>query len=78
VITSNAFWSSNNVTIVNAALPVTFNKSGFAGGGQAGFNWQVLAFVFSVEADIMSLTGNCHPHPDRFLARPQTTRHADR
>jgi outer membrane immunogenic protein len=57
LITSNTFWSSNNVTIVNAALPVTYDRSGFAGGGQAGFNWQVLAFVFGVEADIMSLTG---------------------
>ncbi len=33
-----------------------FNHSGVAGGGQAGYNWQVRSFVFGAETDLQ-LTG---------------------
>ena len=31
-----------------------FNHSGFAGGGQAGYNWQRGSFVFGVETDLQA------------------------
>jgi outer membrane immunogenic protein len=56
-IAANTFWIPANVAIMSAALPVTLKDSGFAGGGQLGYNWQASSFVFGVEADIMGLMG---------------------
>lgn len=39
------------------AWPHTLKPSGFAGGGQVGYNWQISNFVFGAEADIFGLTG---------------------
>jgi outer membrane immunogenic protein len=40
----------------NTNLPFNQNsRSGFVGGGQAGFNWQAGAFVFGVQGDIAGL-----------------------
>src|SRR5262245_3838294 len=36
---------------------LSFNKSGFIGGGQLGYNWQHGNFVFGLESDISGLTG---------------------
>jgi outer membrane immunogenic protein len=57
-ILANNFWIPANVAIMNAALPNTLTGSGFAGGGQIGYNWQFSQFVFGVEADIMGLSGS--------------------
>jgi outer membrane immunogenic protein len=56
-ISANAFWTPANVTIMTAALPLTANQTGFAGGGQAGFNWHISSFVVGIEADITELSG---------------------
>jgi outer membrane immunogenic protein len=56
-ITANTFLTGNNLAIMNAALPAAFNTYGFAGGGQAGYNWLISTFVVGVEADVMGLTG---------------------
>jgi outer membrane immunogenic protein len=50
----------DSVTAGGVVAPVnlTFNqnsRSGFLGGGQAGYNWQAGAFVFGVQADIAGL-----------------------
>jgi outer membrane immunogenic protein len=51
-------WANTRVTDVNgfasSALPGTvtsLNNSGFLGGGQIGYNWQMGAWVFGLEAD---------------------------
>jgi outer membrane immunogenic protein len=56
-VSSNTFWNANNLATVSAALPFTLNKTGFAVGVQAGYNWFISAFVLGVEADVMSLNG---------------------
>jgi outer membrane immunogenic protein len=56
-ITANNYYIPANVAIMNAALPTTMNRSGFGGGGQIGYNWQLSNFVVGVEADIMGLSG---------------------
>jgi len=53
-------WSSTDVTDTGGFLgPVgsTFNldNSGFAGGGQVGFNWQWANWVLGVQADITAM-----------------------
>src|SRR5262249_25794482 len=46
-------WSSTTVTDTFTNTSFTDNnKSGFIGGGQVGFNYQVNNFVFGVEGDI--------------------------
>jgi outer membrane immunogenic protein len=50
------FGPPDNTTAANA-WPNTLKPSGFAGGGQVGYNWQVSNFVFGAEADIVGLTG---------------------
>jgi outer membrane immunogenic protein len=57
IVTSSTFWNANNLAIVSAAVPLTFDKTGFAAGGQAGYNWYLYSFVLGVEADIMGLSG---------------------
>ncbi len=55
-------WSNGSATDVITGANLNFNNSGFIGGGQAGFNYQVNQFVFGVEWDIdgttMSKTSN--------------------
>ena len=68
IITSNTFWIANNIAIMSAALPLKSNAYGFAGGGQAGYNWLVSSFVLGLEADIMALSGM----PTRTLTVPWT------
>lgn len=52
IVAANTFWNANNLTIISAALPFTLNKTGFAAGGQAGYNWFISAFIFGIEADV--------------------------
>lgn len=46
------FFSPGGSTAVNAAGSGSFNATGFTGGFQAGYNWQVQSIVFGVETDI--------------------------
>jgi outer membrane immunogenic protein len=57
-VTANTFWFPQNLAIMDAALPTTLSQSGFVGGAQLGYNWQVSSFVFGGEADIMGLSGS--------------------
>jgi outer membrane immunogenic protein len=62
-----AGWGQDETTIdsvtttppgVTTPVNFTFNqnsRSGFLGGGQAGYNWQAGAFVFGVQGDIAGL-----------------------
>ena len=45
-------WSSSTVTDVVTGASFSTDDSGFIGGGQVGFNYQVNSFVFGVEGDI--------------------------
>jgi outer membrane immunogenic protein len=55
-------WSNTNATDPTGATfaplgaGIDVNGSGFAGGGQLGYNWQTGSFVFGVQAD-MTWTG---------------------
>jgi outer membrane immunogenic protein len=53
------FGFPDNVAAANS-WPNTLNLSGFAGGGQVGYNWQIpnSSFVLGFEADIDGLTGS--------------------
>jgi outer membrane immunogenic protein len=59
-----AYISSNNsfipaaVTTIDQVLPGTLTSNGFAGGLQAGYNWQYSNIVLGVEADIDALSGS--------------------
>jgi len=44
----------NTVDVSNAARRSALTNSGFAGGGQIGYNWQVANTVWGIEADINS------------------------
>jgi outer membrane immunogenic protein len=57
-VNAGGLWANTGVTDVDAyaaaAVPGTvtsLNKSGFLGGGQIGYNWQVGQVVFGIEAD---------------------------
>lgn len=54
---ANTLFSKGNASTVNAALPFNTSQTGFAGGGQAGFNWYLYGFVLGIEGDITSLSG---------------------
>lgn len=43
---------------IDAATPGTNSPSGFIGGLQAGYNWQVSNIVLGLEGDVNFLTGN--------------------
>jgi outer membrane immunogenic protein len=47
---SNFFGGS--APLIGADGTTRLNRTGFTGGGQAGYNWQSGAFVFGLEADI--------------------------
>jgi len=59
-----AFVSANNnfgaagVASINQLSPVTLSPSGFTGGLQIGYNWQLSALVFGVEGDFEGMTGS--------------------
>lgn len=46
-----------DLPLAAAGLPNTLKPSGFAGGGQIGYNWQAQNLVFGVEAGIFGLAG---------------------
>jgi outer membrane immunogenic protein len=56
-VSFNNNYTRDNVAILNQAAPVTLDPAGFAGGVQAGYNWQINRLVVGVEADIDALTG---------------------
>ncbi len=66
----NTLFSKVNASTVNAALPFTNAQSGWAGGGQAGFNWYLYGFVLGVEGDITSLSGTSTRNAVVSLAVP--------
>src|SRR4029077_3953605 len=41
-----------SVGIIDASSPRNFGPSGFRGGGYAGYNWQLFAWVVGLEADL--------------------------
>src|SRR5262249_34840995 len=45
-------WSHTTITDTASGAALGFDNSGFIGGGQVGFNYQVNNFVFGVEWDI--------------------------
>ncbi len=56
-----AFAATSGTFLVPAGAGVrngNTTTSGFAGGGQIGYNWQVGSFVVGAEADIQGLAGN--------------------
>jgi outer membrane immunogenic protein len=58
VFTDNTWFGAPDNAHAAAAWPNTLSPSGFVGGGQIGYNWQVSNFVFGAEADIVGLTGS--------------------
>jgi outer membrane immunogenic protein len=58
-----------NLAGIGAAASGTLSPSGFAGGGQAGYNWQTGSVVFGIEGDIEAL----HLHASRTVAAPIPT-----
>jgi outer membrane immunogenic protein len=65
---NNSWFGSADAAIVSPAFPNTRKPSGFAGGGQVGYNWQAQSFVYGVEAGIFGLSGTS----SRNLAIPLT------
>jgi outer membrane immunogenic protein len=57
VFTAPGFFQPSVVGI-NAAFPTSLSSSGFAGGLQAGYNWQVSSLVVGIEADFDWMTGS--------------------
>ena len=56
-----AFSNGGSLNIFDPTIPANFHASvgsnvGFIGGGQAGFNYQVGAFVWGIETDIQGVT----------------------
>jgi outer membrane immunogenic protein len=45
-------WTNGSITDNFTGADLGFSNSGFIGGGQAGFNWQINNFVFGIEGDI--------------------------
>ena len=58
VFGENGYFGGPDAGNAAAAWPFSGNGSGFAGGVQAGYNWQFTNIVLGVEADIMGLTGS--------------------
>jgi outer membrane immunogenic protein len=58
VFTDNTWFGGGDAANAAAAWPNTLKPSGFAGGGQVGYNWQVSNFVVGAEADIIGLAGS--------------------
>jgi outer membrane immunogenic protein len=55
---TNSYFGTPDDIAAAAAWPFSQNGSGFAGGVQAGYNWQFTNIVLGVEADIMGLSGS--------------------
>ncbi len=53
----DTLFSSRNAATINAALPFNTSQTGFAGGGQVGFNWYLYGVVLGLEGDISSVSG---------------------
>lgn len=59
-----AYISDNNsifpsiVTQLNQLAPVSLSPTGFTGGVQLGYNWQISSFVVGVEGDFEGITGS--------------------
>jgi outer membrane immunogenic protein len=54
---NNSWFGYADAPLVSAAFRNTLRPSGFAGGGQVGYNWQAQSFVYGVEAGIFGLGG---------------------
>jgi outer membrane immunogenic protein len=57
---STAFVGATPIGFSGVAVSRDNDRSGFAGGGQVGYNWQFGSFVFGIEADIQGTSFGNH------------------
>lgn len=58
VFSSSGYFAPNSVPAIATAGAQSLGANSFAGGGQAGFNFQHKSFVFGVETDIGSMSAS--------------------